>query len=55
MVSRDELRKTVMKHGKSLATFHKGDVVSGGGIMGLIKDYTYTLEAEPGKEFDERF
>ena len=55
MVSRDELRKTVMKHGKSLATFHKGDVVSGGGIMGLIKDYSYTLEAEPGKEFDERF
>jgi len=49
------LQAKVMKHGKPLATFHKGSVVKGGGSMGLIKRYSYTLEAEPGEGFDPRF
>lgn len=55
MVSKEDLLKTVMKHGKPLATFHKGDTVTGGGKMGLIKGYNYVLEAEPGSGFEERF
>lgn len=42
-------------HGKALDTYHIGTVVKGGGNMGLIREYTYTLEAEPGSGFDPRF
>jgi len=55
MVSTQELLSSVTKKGRSLDTFHKGMTVHGGGSMGLIKDYSYVLDAEPGKEFDERF
>jgi len=50
-----ELLTKVMKHGKPLATFHKGSIVRGGGGMGLKAGYSYTLEEEPGTGFDERF
>ena len=41
--------------GLPLADYRKGLVVRGGGTMGLIPRYKYTLEADPGTEFDSRF
>jgi hypothetical protein len=55
MVSAQDLLAVVTKKGRSLETFHKGMTVRGGGQMGLVKDYAYVLEAEPGQDFDERF
>lgn len=40
---------------KPLSTYTKGYVVKGGGKMGLQRGYKYTLECEPGKDFDPRF
>ena len=40
---------------KPLREFKLGSVVKGGGTMGLIKGYKYTLDCEPGKDFDPRF
>lgn len=51
----DELFTLVENHGQSITSYKKGVTIRGGGIMGLVKDYSYVLEAEPGKEFDERF
>lgn len=41
--------------GRSLHEYHTGTVVKGGGNMGLIRDYKYVLEAEPGSNFDPKF
>ena len=41
--------------GRSLHEYRKGLVVKGGGIMSIIKGYTYVLEADPGSGFDDRF
>ena len=38
-----------------LSNYTKGYVVKGGGKMGLNRGYKYTLECEPGKDFDPRF
>jgi hypothetical protein len=42
-------------HGRPLQDYHVGTVVKGGGSMGLIRDYSYVLEAEPGSDFDPKF
>lgn len=41
--------------GKTLREFHKGDRIRGGGRMGLVPGYSYTLACDPGKDFDPRF
>jgi hypothetical protein len=41
--------------GIPLSEYRKGMVVKGGGSMGLISGYKYTLEADPGTDFDPRF
>jgi len=50
--------EAVMKkaqRGRALRDFRKGDVIKGSKGMSLIKGYSYTLEANPGEDFDERF
>jgi hypothetical protein len=42
-------------NGRALTDYHKGLVVKGGGTMGLISGYKYTLEANPGTDFDPQF
>jgi len=51
----DDILRSAMSNGKPLRSFHKGMVVKGGGSMGLIRDYSYVLEEEPGTNFEERF
>ena len=41
--------------GRALSEYRKGVVVTGGGTMGLIPGYKYTLLADPGSDFDPRF
>jgi len=41
--------------GKALLEFRKGTLVKGGGRMGLIRDYKYVLEANPGEDFAPTF
>ncbi len=51
----NKLVANVLKHGKPLREFTKGTEVRGGGHMGLIRSYKYTLTAEPGRDFDPGF
>ena len=51
----DDILRSAMSKGKPLRSFHKGDIVKGGGSMGLISGYSYVLEEEPGTNFEERF
>ena len=43
------------QRGRALSEYRKGVVVKGGGTMGLIPGYKYTLEADPSSDFDPRF
>ena len=49
----DILKKA--EKGTSLHEFRKGTLVKGGGTMGLIRNYTYVLEANPGEDFAPEF
>ena len=51
----DKVIEKAMRHGKPLRSFAAGSVVGGGGRMGLIRGYKYTLAANPGEDFDPRF
>ena len=51
----DAVIEKAMRHGRPLRSFVRGTEVHGGGRMGLIRGYKYTLEADPGKDFDPRF
>lgn len=55
MPGADKVVKAAMTHGRPLAAYKRGTLVHGGGHMGLIHDYKYTLEADPGADFDPRF
>ena len=41
--------------GRALSEYRKGVIIKGGGTMGLIPGYKYTLSADPGSDFDPRF
>lgn len=43
------------RKGPPLSSFHRGSVVRGGGKMSLLRQYSYTLEAEPGSGFADGF
>jgi len=43
----DQMRSNLAKHGRPLATFHKGDRIRGASKMAL-QPYSYTLAADPG-------
>lgn len=51
----DKVIEKAMRHGRPLRAFVRGTEVRGGGTMGLIRGYKYTLEANPGADFDPRF
>lgn len=51
----DKVISAALAHGRPLSAFRRGVVVRGGGTMGLIRGYKYTLEANPGEDFDPRF
>ena len=55
MPGADKVVLAAMKEGRPLSEFKKGDTVRGGGGMSLIRGYKYTLEANPGEDFDPRF
>jgi hypothetical protein len=55
MAGAEKVASSALSHGKPLNTFTKGAMVHGGGKMGLIRGYKYTLEANPGEDFDPRF
>ena len=47
--------KNRIEQAKPLKVYKKGYTVKGGGKMSLKAGYEYTLEANPGSDFDERF
>ena len=47
--------KRALLKSKHLNEYKKGTVVSGGGKMSLLKNYSYILEENPGKNFDPGF
>jgi hypothetical protein len=47
--------QAALRHGRALAEYAQGDVIRGGGRMGLRRGYTYRLDAAPGADFDPRF
>lgn len=49
-----KFRKDLEKS-KPIRMYSKGMKVKGGGKMGLLRGYSYILEANPGEDFDERF
>ena len=51
----DSVVRAAMSHGLPLEAFKKGTVVKGAPGMSLQRDYTYTLEADPGKDFAPSF
>lgn len=55
MAGADKVIAAALREGKPLTAFARGTVVHGGGRMGLIRGYKYTLEADPGTGFDPRF
>jgi hypothetical protein len=50
-----ETLMTKASHGRPLSEFKKGDVVKGNKGMSLQKGYSYTLEANPGEDFNPIF
>jgi len=42
------MSSTLLKYGRPLDSFKKGDKIRGAGSMALRKGYTYMLDAEPG-------
>ena len=42
------MSSTLLKYGRPLHSFKKGDRIRGAGGMALRKGYTYTLQSEPG-------
>jgi hypothetical protein len=44
-----------LEKSKPLRMYSKGGTVKGGGKMGLLRNYSYLLEANPGQDFAERF
>lgn len=54
-MSLDRLIHTASIHGRPLHEYTRGVSVRGGGRMGLIKGYSYVLDADPGTGFDPRF
>jgi hypothetical protein len=55
MSGADKIIAAALREGRPLAAYHVGTEVRGGGRMGLIRGYKYTLDAEPGTGFDPRF
>jgi hypothetical protein len=55
MAGAEKVLTAALRHGRPLAEYKKGVSVRGGGRMGLIRGYKYTLEANPGEDFDPRF
>lgn len=53
MATPDAMLKILSAKGRPLASFHKGDVIHVNDKM--KKNYTYTLEEEPGTNFDPEF
>lgn len=51
----EAIAHNALKHGKPLSSFRKGTVVRGAPRMALRRGYTYTLEADPGADFDPTF
>ena len=46
--SPEHLESLLLKYGRGLATFKKGDIIRGTRTMDLSKGYSYRLEEEPG-------
>ena len=44
----DRLKSNLAAHGRPLASFVKGDRVSGASGMSLVRHYSYVLEVQPG-------
>ena len=55
MAGAEKVLSAALRHGKPLVEYKRGVTVRGGGHMGLIRGYKYTLEANPGEDFDPRF
>lgn len=51
----DSIVREAMSRGSPLIAFKKGTVVKGAPKMALRRGYTYTLEADPGSDFDPSF
>lgn len=49
----DTMREILITKGRPLATFHKGDIIEVWNKM--EKEYTYTLEEDPGTNFNPEF
>ena len=47
--------EAALSKGRPLSSFRKGTTVKGGGHMGLIRNYQYVLEADPGTSFATGF
>ena len=47
--------KNGLAKARPLSEYKKGEVIHGGGTMSLLHRYSYRLEENPGKGFDERF
>ena len=49
----DKMLQTLKTKGRPLSSFHKGDTIHVSNKM--VKDYTYTLQEEPGTNFAADF
>jgi hypothetical protein len=55
MAGAEKVMAAALSHGRPLVEFRRGTTVRGGGRMGLLRGYKYTLTENPGEGFDPRF